>query len=281
MAVPTGPYSPDTAQAVATGSTSGGWIEQAGNGSSSDVWATRYNLEVMSGQAGLFACAQRDSMMRLRDALLPAPSAQVSILAAGDSITWGYGSADRRGYRAWLADMIGQQRVHPVMSNVSYPGWRLSDLQANIGAALASNSPNIVLANIGTNDRDFTSAFTATTYGNLIDGILASSPGVRVGCALVAISQADSNLIQYEQQANAAIQTAVNARTAGGRVVLVDLTQVDTSQWARDRLNDGITPPTGRWTFDGVHPSDAGYLTMAKMWFNAAVQPWVPGLTQI
>ncbi|MFE2407135.1 SGNH/GDSL hydrolase family protein [Kitasatospora sp. NPDC059408] len=277
--IPTGPYSPDTAQAVATGSTAAGWIEQAGNGSTTDVWATRYNFEVMQGQLGLLACGQRDSMMRLRKALLPTPATQVKILCAGDSITWGYGSADRQGYRAWLADLIDQQRVHPVMSNVSYPGWKLSDLQPQMASALSTSQPDIVLLNIGTNDHD-TTVFTSAAYGALVDQILAFSPTVKVAVALVPISQADSNLISYEQAANNVIQATYNARSTNPRVTLVDLTQVNTAQWCRDNLNNGITPPPGRWTFDGVHPSDAGYLTMARMWANA-VQPWVPGLTQI
>jgi lysophospholipase L1-like esterase len=273
-------YSAATATSGAFGATDTGFVENSSQVGGWDVSASRFNLlEVMQQDARL-AIDTRDNLNLLRNQLLPAPATQVRVMACGDSITVGFGSTDGQGWRGWLSDLIARQRVAPVMSLCAHGGWYLADLKANIGAALAANSPDLVLINIGTNDSNFTSAFTATTYGALIDQILASSPTVKVACALVALSQQATGILASEQQANAVITQAVNARLGTGRVVLSDHTHTTTARWEVDATQPGSAPPPGRWTIDGVHPTDAGYLQMARAWFTT-IQPLVPGLAPL
>ncbi|MEU8920313.1 GDSL-type esterase/lipase family protein [Kitasatospora sp. NPDC048545] len=279
MTAPIG-YSAATATSGAFGATDTGFVENSSQVGGWDVSASRFNLlEVMQQDARL-AIDTRDNLNLLRNQLLPAPATQVKVMACGDSITVGFGSTDGLGWRGWLADLIARQRVQPVMSMCAHGGWYLADLKASIGAALAANSPDLVLINIGTNDSNFTSAFTTTTYGALIDQILASSPTVKVACALVALSQQNTGILASEQQANTVITQAVNARTSTGRVVLSDHTHTTTARWEVDATQPGSAPPPGRWTIDGVHPTDAGYLQMGRAWYTT-IQPLVPGLAPL
>lgn len=280
MTTPIG-YSPATATATAEGATDRGFVETSSQVSGGwDISASRFNLLETIQQDARLHIYTRDNLALLRNQLLPAPTSQVKVMACGDSITVGFGSTDGQGWRGWLADLIGQQRVKPVMSMCAHGGWALADLKNAIGAALTASTPDVVLVNIGTNDGDFTNAFTASTYGALIDQILASSPTVKVACAQVALSQQATGILSNEQQANSVISQAVNARTGTGRVALSDHTHTTASRWETDATQPGSMPPPGRWTIDGVHPTDASYLQMARAWFNS-IQPWVPGLTAI
>lgn len=237
----------------------------------------RYNAQSLLQQDGAFAVDQRDQAAALRRALLPLPTRSVRILSIGDSITVGYGSADNCGYRPWLADLIDRQRICPAMFMHAHGGWSLTDAKPGLAAALTAAAPDIVLINLGTNDgvADTDAAQNAyqTAYGQAIDQILAYSPTVRVACALVPVSQA-TVIQRAEIRANAAIAAAVNARAATGRVVLSDQRRTTSAEWTQ-RATDGSEPPAGRWTFDGIHPTDAGYLRMAQAWLNA-IQAWLP-----
>jgi hypothetical protein len=78
-------------------------------------------------------------------------------------------------------------------------------------------------------------------------------------------------------RANAAIQDAVMTRAAStGRVVLSDHRRTTSAEWTA-RATDGSQYPPGRWTFDAVHPTGAGYLRKARAWCTS-IAPWVPGL---
>lgn len=265
----TAPYSPDTASALAMGATSDGY-----GGVHPSV--ARNNNQSLVQQDGAFAVDQRDQAAALRRALLPAPTRDVRVLAIGDSITVGYGSSDNAGWRPWLANLIDRQGVQPAMSLHARGGWRLADARPGLAAALTANTPDIVLINLGTNEYlPYAAAQTSyqTAYGQVIDQILASSPTVRVACALIPISQ-DPGIQAYETRANAAIEAAVNARLATGRVALSDQRRTTSAEWTA-RATDGSEYPPGRWTFDGVHPTDAGYLRMAQAWL-ATIQNWLP-----
>jgi lysophospholipase L1-like esterase len=266
----TTPYSPATGTALAFGATDRGYVES----DASVTWDTslsRDNLQNRAQQEGLFEVARRDRDAALRRSLLPTPTSCVRILAIGDSITVGYGSADNQGYRTWLADLLDQQRIRPIMSTHAHGGWYLSDVMPGLAAALTSANPDIVTVNIGTNDWAGTGYQDA--YGQMIDQILASSPTVRVACALIPISQA-ANIQASETRVNAAVQAAVQARASTGRIVVSDHRGTTSAPWTQ-YATDGSAPPSGRWTFDGVHPNDAGYLRMAQAWLST-IQPWLP-----
>lgn len=267
---------PETLDALTAdmfGATSNGHVELTGIHPS----VGRFNNQSAIQQDGAFAVDQRDRDAALRRCLLPTPTRSVRIMTVGDSITVGYGSADNQGYRPWLTDLIDRQRTRTDTSMHAHGGWSLADAKPGLGAALTAAAPDIVLINLGTNDgvADTDAAQNAyqTAYGQAIDQILASSSTVRVACALVPVSQA-TNIQRAEVRANAAITAAVNARAATGRVVLSDQRRTTSAEWTA-RATDGSEYPPGRWTFDGVHPTDAGYLRMAQAWL-AAIQAWLP-----
>jgi lysophospholipase L1-like esterase len=270
----TTPYSPATATAIAFGATDQGYVETDGI-VPWDPAVSRHNLQALADRIGILAVDQRDQAAALRRAICPAPTATVRVLACGDSITVGFGSADGQGWRSWLADLIDRQGIRPVMSTCAHGGWTRAQMAAELPAALAANTPDLVLINIGTNDWiPDSSAETAyrTAYGQMIDQILASSPTVKVACALIPISQA-TNIQAHEARANSAITAAVNARPAS-RVVLSDQRGTTSARWVFD-ATDGSQPPPGRLTFDGVHPDTPGYVQMAWAW-RAAIQAWLP-----
>jgi lysophospholipase L1-like esterase len=271
----TTPYSPATATALAFGATDNGNVEVDPT-VPWDISAARFNLQNLVEQAGAYEVARRDRDSRFRRAILPTPTCSVRLLAVGDSITVGYGSADNAGWRAWLADLIDQQRIRPVMSTHASGGWRLSDAAPGLVGALAAAQPDIVCVNLGTNewipDAATQNAYQ-TAYGQMIDQVLASSPAVRIACALSPISQIPS-IQAMQARGHTAIQAAVQARQSTSRVTLADQRRTTSAEWT-SHATDGSEYPPGRWTFDGVHPCDGGYLRMAQQWY-ATIQPWLP-----
>ncbi|BFP50120.1 hypothetical protein KCMC57_64880 (plasmid) [Kitasatospora sp. CMC57] len=266
------PETMDALTAAMFNATSSGYGEPTGLHSS----IARYNQQSILQQGGAFAVAQRDRDTALLRALLPAPACTVRVLAIGDSITVGYGSADNQGWRPWLASLIGCQRIQPVMSVHAHGGWTLADAKPGLAAFLTAATPDIVCVNLGTNEWIPDAAAQAayqTAYGQMIDQILASSPAVKVACALIPISQA-ANIQAAETRANAAITAAIQARASTGRVALSDQRRTTSAEWTA-RATDGSEYPPGRWTFDGIHPTDAGYLRMAQAWL-ATIQNWLP-----
>lgn len=271
----TTPYSPATATADAFGATDQGYVETDGI-VPWDTSVARYNAQSLLQQAGALAVDQRDQAAALRRALAPAATATVRILSIGDSITVGYGSADNQGYRPWLTDLIERQCIQPLPAAHARGGWRLADARTGLAAALTANTPDIVLIALGTNEYlPFASAQTSyqAAYGQVIDQILASSSTVKVACALIPGTQ-DTGVQANVARANAAIEAAVNARAATGRVVLSDQRRTTSAEWTV-RATDGSEYPPSRWTFDGIHPTDAGYLRMAQAWL-AAIQAGLP-----
>lgn len=270
----TPPYSPATATALSFGATDQGYVET----DAIVPWDTsvaRYNAQSLLQQLSSLALDQRDRDAALRRALLPKPTRTVKIMAIGDSITVGYGSSDNEGWRAWLADLIDRQRIQADMSMHAHGGWRLADARPGLAAALTANTPDIVCVNLGTNewipDNTAQTAYQ-TAYGQMIDQILASGPA-HVACARIPISQ-DPGIQAGEVRASTAIAAAVTARLGTGRVALSDQRRTTSAEWTA-RATDGSEYPPGRWTFDGVHPTDAGYLRMAQAWLNT-IQQWLP-----
>lgn len=254
----TGPYSPDTASAEATGTTSLGYVVNSAPGW--DDGLHFWNTKAVAMRSQLVAVDARDNMAALRAELRAAAgttTAPVKILAAGDSITQGGGSSDLRGYRGWLTDLLDRRRITATVPVQAANGGTLRGLTPVMPAALAAATPDIVLLDIGTNDAAQPDMVDwQNRYATLVDLILASSPTVRVACARIAISLGP--ISASEATINTYIDAVVAARTSTGRVVSADMTVIDSS-----------------WTGDGVHPLDAGYLRMAQQW-AAAIGPWLP-----
>lgn len=124
--------------------------------------------------------------------------------------------------------------------------------------AATATQPDIILVNVGTNDAvqpDMTD-FQAR-YGTFVDQLRAAVPGVGIACARIGLSRAIW-MANAETLVNQAVDAVVGARQATGRVVAADMT---------------VIPQ--RWTYDGTHPLDAGYLVMAKQW-TTAINAWLP-----
>jgi len=249
------PYSPGTARALAMGASEFGYIE--GTSPTWDDEVVTWNLKSVEERLTVLAMDQRDNLAALRADLKPT-TGTIKIMCVGDSITSGAGSSDGTGYRPWLADLVARRHTSAALSVCAYPGQTLRYVAPIAIGQLPTDQPDIVLVHLGTNDAmQGDTADFQTRYGQFIDQILASSPTVRVACARINLSR-PTTLSATESTLNTAIDAAVSARKSTGRVVSADMTGIPY-----------------RWTGDGVHPLDAGYLRMAQQW-TAAIAPWLP-----
>jgi lysophospholipase L1-like esterase len=252
----TTPYDWQVPAALALGYTQDGWIERTG-GTADDLVAS-YNLAAIEQRAALLALDQRDNIAALRRDLTLPPIGSARVFCVGDSITSGAGSTDGQGYRPWLSDLLARRHITTTLGVCAYPGQTLRYVAPIALAALPAEHPDIVLVHLGTNcamQNDM--ADWQGRYGAFIDQILASSPTVRIACARIAIGR-DLTVAARENTINSAVDAVVAARQAGGRVTSADMT---------------VVPQ--RWTYDGIHPLDAGYLRMAQQW-TTAINAWLP-----
>lgn len=250
----TSPYSPDTATAILGGVTSAGYVEGTAPTWDDPTVAT-YNAQAVEQRTALLALDMAANLAALRRDIGIPHTTTIKIMCVGDSITLGTGSTDGNGYRTWLTDLLGRQHIDAPITAVAEGGQTLRHMAPLALAALPTTNPDIVLIHLGTNDavqpdmQDF-----QNRYGQFVDQILASSPTVKVVCARIGLTRqaptADSTVNGY-------VDAVVNARKAGGRVTSADMTVI-----------------SQRWTVDGIHPLDAGYLRMAQQWATA-IGPWL------
>lgn len=268
----TQPYSPATATAIVNGSTDAGYVHDTG------VWWDRdvilFCLRNLSQREEYRQLDVRQNLAALRADIRAHAAISTSpakILTVGDSITRGDLSADGTGYRGHLADLLDRRHIEAVMSiNPPPPGGQVATLAntaPQVPPLLAAHQPDIVLLAIGTNDTGNTSGWQAAHLA-LVDTILASSPTVKVACAKLASCAVWSTVVPAGLATiNTAVAANVTARQGTGRVVLADLNRPVPSP-------NPIRDPW-MWTFDGVHPTDAGYLHIAHCWLDA-VEAWLP-----
>ena len=188
------------------------------------------------------------------------------LMPLGDSITDGLNGTG--GYRSDLwqllnvdarfVDLVGSQAAGPALlgdkNHEGHPGWRIDEIDANVGGWLATYQPDVVLLHIGTNDviqdRDLGQA--PSRLSTLIDHITAAVPDAELYVSTIVPFVNPTDEAQA-QSYNAAIPGIVQAqRDAGRRVRLVDL---HAALGAPDLLADG------------VHPSNGGYSKMAARWY--------------
>jgi len=248
----TSPYSPDTVRAIAIGATAAGYVEYTNLGA--DDEAATHNLQETERRLTALALYLRDSITQLRTA----PTHTSRIMCVGDSITVGAGSTDSNGYRTWLTDLLAQRNTAPTYTVQAYSGQTLRFVAPLAIAALPAALPDIVLIDLGTNDAAQNDMSDwQTRYASLVDQILASSPTVRVACARIQLGR-DTTVASREQTINGYIDAVVAGHQSGGRVAAADMTVI-----------------SQRWTEDGIHPMDAGYMRMAQQW-TAAIAQWLP-----
>ncbi|MEV5511294.1 FG-GAP-like repeat-containing protein [Streptomyces orinoci] len=201
---------------------------------------------------------------------------RLAVMPMGDSITRGVGSSTGAGYRTELRDQLashtddlhfvgtGRPAGSPGLDHEGHPGWRIDELSDNVERWLASAHPNVVLLHIGTNDMDQNYAPDAAPerLGGLIDQITTAAPGVTVLVSSVVPSK-DPQVEKRVEKFNLAVPQIVAERRNKGRAVgYVDMGDVTTADLA-----------------DRLHPSDSGYVKMARAFFRgvsqAATDGWI------
>ncbi|MFB6725048.1 SGNH/GDSL hydrolase family protein [Kribbella sp. NPDC056345] len=202
--------------------------------------------------------------------LLVGPAAPVvrgvPLMPLGDSITYGNPETGV-SYRTSLwqhlqtgpqVDFVGSVRWGnlPDRDNEGHPGMRIDELRSWIDYWLVLNRPRYVLLHIGTNDvvqaHDLANA--PARLQDLVERITQKVPGVTILVASI-VPSSDAGLNERIKAYNAAVPGVVDSvRATGADVRFIDLN-------ARMSLAD-ISP-------DKLHPSDAGFLKMGDIWYDA------------
>jgi lysophospholipase L1-like esterase len=199
----------------------------------------------------------------------PASGTPCKVLPFGDSITEGIASSHRGGYRVDLFQrtlgasgritFVGSRQSGPTMvagatfprNHEGYSGYTIDQIAALNPSPWVSQSPDIILLMIGTNDMYRNGAANAPRRLEvLIDRILDANARALLVVAQIIPLPGNANVDAY----NAAIPAIVQRRAAAGKhIVLVD----QHSDFPASELADG------------VHPNDAGYRRMAGVWYSA------------
>ena len=193
----------------------------------------------------------------------------VKIMPLGDSVTYGAGSSTLGGYRFQLwddlrvrgfpIDFVGSVQTGPASfdrENEGLPGWKINQIAAKVVNWLMTYRPSIILLHIGTNDifKNDDPAHAPARLSHLLNLITTTLPGVTVIVAqilpLLRSARLNAEVVAY----NATIPRIVQAEVAQGKhVQYVDM---------YDAVPPSMLP-------DQIHPNDAGYALMAKVWLYA------------
>ncbi|MGA5302052.1 ricin-type beta-trefoil lectin domain protein [Nucisporomicrobium flavum] len=191
----------------------------------------------------------------------------VRVMPLGDSIT--EGTQVPGGYRIGLwqrlagagyrVDFVGSQYNGPASlgdhDHEGHPGWRIDQIDANIGGWLGSTNPRTVLLHIGTNDilQNYNVSGAPGRLSTLIDHITAAAPSADVFVATI-IPLSNAGQESAARTFNAAVPGIVqNKANAGKHVHLVD-------------MHAALTTAD---LIDGIHPTAGGYDKMAAAWYAA------------
>ncbi|KAJ7189174.1 lipolytic enzyme [Mycena filopes] len=201
----------------------------------------------------------------------------IRLLPLGDSITYGFTSSDGNGYRAALHDMLQPGNTLDFIGSIKSGTMVDNDNEGHIGAIIsqiaqsATNAlalparPNVVLLMAGTNDiLDNISSGAPALLSSLIDTIFSTCPDAAVLVATLTPLTTTSTIQASVDTFNAAVTQLVNTRKAAGQHIL--LANMAPALGAGDLI-------------DGIHPTDAGYVKMANVWFpvvqQAAKNGWI------
>lgn len=197
------------------------------------------------------------------------------MLPLGDSITWGYQSADGNGYRWALlnrlaiigntVEYVGSQTSGDMVQNHNegHPGAVISEIATYADQSLPDR-PNVVLLMAGTNDCGKGLTGAPDRLSSLIDQVVAACPDAAVIVAQIT-PMADATAEANAQTFNAAIPDIVASKVnAGNKVLLVNQSDYVT-------VNDLI---------DGLHPTGHGYDLMSECWLAGIQQAGANGWIQ-
>jgi lysophospholipase L1-like esterase len=196
--------------------------------------------------------------------------AQLRIMPLGDSITVGVGSPDLGGYRVplwkifvadeWGAVFVGSQESGPPLlgskNNEGHGGWRIDQIDAEVGQWLADSPADVILLMIGTNDclQNYQFGTVQQRMERLIDHILQARPEAYLVISTV-LPIANSAANARAQHINHFLPAVVEARVKMGEpILLLDLASL------LDPHKDLV---------DGIHPNQVGYAKMAEGWLFA------------
>ena len=205
------------------------------------------------------------------------------ILPLGDSITYGYGGTNA-GYRAALATLLDAANIsfqfvgsafdNPGMlprdqrHHEGHSGWVIQGgtsgrpgLLENLGSWLgpSGSRADIVLLMIGTNDVNL--SYDLASAENRLSALIAAIADQTYGLqpdAQIIIAQLvpimDATEDAHAKSYNTSVANVVAAhKKRGEHIILVD-------------MHTALTAPDFA---DKLHPNDAGYAKMAKVWFDA------------
>jgi len=191
----------------------------------------------------------------------------VRVMPLGDSITEGtqvpggyrIGLWQRMAAAGYRVDLVGTQFNGPAAlgdhDHEGHPGWRIDQIDSNIGGWLGAAGPRTVLLHIGTNDvlQNYNVGGAPSRLSTLIDHITTAAPSADVFVAtIIPLSSASQEAAG--RTFNAAVPGIVQAKVnAGKRVHLVD-------------MHAALTTAD---LIDGIHPTATGYDKMAAVWYAA------------
>ncbi|KAG4426169.1 hypothetical protein IFR04_000635 [Cadophora malorum] len=197
----------------------------------------------------------------------------LKILAAGDSITFGYRSSDGNGgYRRTLDNLLtesvyniewyGTQNAGGRLRHEGYSGYKIQELEQRLlQSGSLTNDLNLVLLMVGTNDiNEGAAPATAAAYlSQMIQTIHSRAPDAMIHIGnLIPMGASKTPIFPLESKQravmeyNSYIRELVNqGRTDGLRIAVVH-SSVD--QYSRA---------------DDLHPNDRGYEKMGHDWFEA------------
>ena len=204
------------------------------------------------------------------------------ILPLGDSITDGVGMSGGGAYRIELfrqaiqagknITFVGSLINGPSTVNgqsfprnhEGYSGNSIAEIEAKVPNPVLNGDPNIILLMIGTNDfwKDENNSGPAAMQrklGSLVDKIINNKPDALLAVALITPRKdyAEDRAIAY----NAIIPGVVQQRAdMGFNIILVD------------QYN---TFPSNGLANDNLHPNEAGYTSMGRVWFDA-IKEYLP-----
>jgi lysophospholipase L1-like esterase len=187
----------------------------------------------------------------------------LATMPLGDSITDGYNSSDKAGYRIWLygemlaspvvrrdsLNFVGSQRSGRMRDpdHEGHSSWEIAQIAAAAHRSVPRTQPNVVMLHAGTNDMNNNSrvATAPDRLAALVDQLLRDAPKTTV--LVATLIPASNPVVQARIDTfNARVRELVDVRAAQGKHVrTVNMGQVTTADLA-----------------DGLHPNASGYRKM-------------------
>ncbi|KAK6227383.1 GDSL-like Lipase/Acylhydrolase [Colletotrichum tabaci] len=211
--------------------------------------------------------------------MLVGGNVSLRIMPLGASITYGQTSTDGNGYREALrnllvadgnpVDMVGSHPNGTMQDNENegWPGFRIDQVLEKAEVSVPATLPNLVLINAGTNDcvQTFDPDRAGARMLEMVELVWAASRRASVVLSTLLPNGNDTTeacVLRVNGQFRALV---AEQQALSKKIVLADM-HTDKGPLRSDLV-------------DGIHPSDAGYVKMANVWFDsikdAATRGWL------